>query len=164
LEKYRERRHEEEVRAEAVRLEAEKKEAEAMREAAEARAREEEQKRKVSESQRRKANLLSIAAVLGFLLAIGVGWWALEQKEVADAARNEAEQQREKTQKALDQYLEEQKAREKLATDNLLGTIQRLENSGDLDLAIRRLEEARAGGNADPRIELKISELKIRKK
>lgn len=160
LEKYRERRHEEEVRAEAVRLEAEKKEAEALREAAETRAREEEQKRKIAESQRRKANLLSIAAVFGFLLAIGIGWWALQQKEVADAARNEAVQERERTQKALDKYVEEQKAREKLATDKLLGTIETLQRSGNVDIALRKLEEARTGGNTDPRIEAKMNELK----
>ncbi len=176
LEKYRERKQEEEAYAEAARLEAERLEMIRQREAAEELARSEAAKRRKVEQQRQQARLLAAAAIVGFILAIGVGFWAFAQKKEADvarieadaarieadAARIESEHQREATQKALDQFLAEKKQREKLATDELLRIVETLQESGNTGIALRRLEEALKNGNEDPRIKQKMNELKHR--
>lgn len=61
-------------------------EAKAQQAAAEARAREAEKMAQIAEGRRRRARILSIASVAGFVLAAATGIWALGQKAIAEEA------------------------------------------------------------------------------
>lgn len=74
-----------EARQRAARVQA-AAEAKAKQAAAEERAREAEKMAQIAEGRRRRARILSIASVAGFILAAATGIWALGQKAIAEEA------------------------------------------------------------------------------
>ncbi|MBL7797698.1 MAG: hypothetical protein JNJ90_14480 [Saprospiraceae bacterium] len=83
-----------------------KKERRAKEELEEAKRREAEAERlaAVEGSRRRRANLLSGAAVFMSVIAAGLGIWAMNERDAAEQSRNEAVLEKNKTQKALDEF------------------------------------------------------------
>lgn len=72
------------------RVDEERRENERKRLEAESKALEEKQKRLEAERQRRLARLLAAAAVVGFVIALALGFWAIQQKKIADEQRQTA--------------------------------------------------------------------------
>ena len=87
--------------------------AEARAAKAEAEALAERERRLDAERRRRRARLLAAVAIFASLLATGLGIWALDQKETAEAERAKAVELYQKLQKAEEQRLETEKKAQK---------------------------------------------------
>lgn len=85
------------------------------------RTREKNNELEVEKARSRKSRNIAIVAVMGFILTLSLGIWAIQQKSIADMERLNAE-------KSLNNFLEAQKAKEmtefQLALENVNGILK----------------------------------------
>ncbi|MBL7817501.1 MAG: ATP-binding protein [Saprospiraceae bacterium] len=76
------------------------------------RAKESAEELELEKARRRRSNLIASLALIGFVIAIGVGIWAYQQRTDAILQRQKADLERDNAQKALEKYEIAQKAKE----------------------------------------------------
>lgn len=126
---YEKRRAEEErQRLEAEKAEADRKAAEAaaqaerdrqLREAAEQARKEAEMQKEQAVAAKRRANIFTAIAVIVALLAVGAGWYALQQKVKADEQTQIAEQKQQEAETNLRKFKEEEANKKNLQIKDL---------------------------------------------
>ncbi len=113
-----------------------------------------------AQSERSRARILAAGAIVAAGLAIFPAIYAIQQARRAEQAERSAVAKQQEAEAALQQLREETRRREQLATDDLLREVDILLESGNRDMALRRLEKAQKTGNTDPRIAEKIKKIK----
>jgi len=141
-----------------------KKERRAREELAEARRREAEAERLagVERGRRRRANLLSGAAVLMSIAAAGLGVWAMNERDAAEASRNEAVSEKNNAQKALDDFRKIEAEKVLIEVNDWLARAEALRNRGYAEQAdaMRDSVIATLGSYSENRVlQIKLQEL-----
>ncbi len=144
-----------------------KKERRAKEELAEAKKREEEAERlaRLERRRRQRANLLATAAFLMFLVAAGLGIWAMQQRQTAKTSQIEALQERDNAQKLLEKYQQTEAEKVLLEVNGWLVRADDLHKEGYMESSrafLMKSDSVLKLYPGNPLLQAKLKELKDR--
>lgn len=95
------------------------------------RAKESAEELELEKARRRRSNFVAILALIGFVIAIGVGIWAMQQRKIAVSEKKNADIQRDSVRESLKKLVDAQRATDSLEFKSTLQNLKGILKGGN---------------------------------